>query len=132
MELRMLLAYAYLLHLLSGFVLIAVFFAIYTWITPFDEIALIREGNMAAALSLAGAVVGFCLTLASSILHSDSYQMFLAWSVGAMFVQSAAYAGITRILPQMNGAIEHNNAAMGALMGTASLALGIINAACLS
>jgi putative membrane protein len=49
-----------------------------------------------------------------------------------MVVQSGAYAAITRILPQMNGAIEHNNAAMGALMGTASLALGIINAACLS
>jgi len=125
-------AYAYLLHLVSGCVLMAVFFAIYTWITPFDEIALIREGNMAAALSLAGAVVGFCLTLASSVLHSDSYEMFLAWCVGAMVVQSAGYAVITRMLPQMNSAIEHNNAAMGALMGTASLALGIINAACLS
>jgi putative membrane protein len=125
-------AYAYLLHLVSGCVLMAVFFAIYTWITPFDEIALIREGNMAAALSLAGAVVGFCLTLASSVLHSDSYEMFLAWCTGAMVVQSAGYAVITRMLPQMNSAIEHNNAAMGALMGTASLALGIINAACLS
>lgn len=125
-------AYAYLLHLVSGCVLMAIFFAIYTWITPFDEIALIREGNMAAALSLAGAVVGFCLTLASSVLHSDSLEMFLAWGAGAMVVQSAGYAVITRMLPQMNSAIEHNNAAMGALMGTASLALGIINAACLS
>lgn len=128
----MLMAYAYLIHLLSGFVLIAVFFGIYTRITPFDEIALIREGNMSAAASLAGAMVGFCLTLASSILHNDTYEMFLAWSVGAMIVQSAAYAAITRMLPQMNDAIEHNNVAMGALMGTASLALGIINAACLS
>lgn len=128
----MLPAYAYLLHLFSGCVLLAIFFAIYTWITPFDEIALIREGNMAAALSLAGAVVGFCLTLASAILHSESYEAFLAWSVGAMVVQSLGYAGITRMLPQMNGAIEHNNAAMGTLMGLASLALGIVNAACLS
>ena len=124
--------YAYLLHLVTGCVLMAIFFAIYTWITPFDEIALIREGNMAAALSLAGAVIGFTLTLASSVLHSDSYEAFLIWSAGAMVVQSMGYAVITRMLPQMNGAIEHNNAAMGALMGTASLALGIINAACLS
>ncbi len=128
----MLPAYAYLLHLLSGCVLLAVFFAIYTWITPFDEIALIREGNMAAALSLAGAIVGFCLTLASAILHSESYEAFLIWSAGAMVVQTVGYAAITRMLPQMDGAIEHNNAAMGALMGLASLALGIINAACLS
>ena len=128
----MLAAYAYLLHLLTGCVLLAVFFAIYTWITPFDEIALIREGNMAAALSLAGAMIGFCLTLASAILHSDSYETFLIWSAGAMVVQTAGYAAITRMLPQMDGAIEHNNAAMGALMGLASLALGILNAACLS
>ncbi len=125
-------AYAYLLHLVTGCVLLAVFFAIYTWITPFDEIALIREGNMAAALSLAGAMIGFCLTLGSAILHSDSYVTFLIWSAGAMVVQSIGYAAITRMLPQMNGAIEHNNAAMGALMGLASLSLGIINAACLS
>ncbi len=125
-------AYAYLLHLVTGCVLLAVFFAIYTWITPFDEIALIREGNMAAALSLAGAMIGFCLTLASAILHSDSYLTFLAWSAGAMVVQSIGYAAITRMLPQMNGAIEHNNAAMGALMGLASISLGIVNAACLS
>jgi len=128
----MLAVYAYLIHLFSGFVLIAIFFAIYTKITPFDEIAMIREGKMSAAASLAGAIVGFCLTLASSVLHNDSYEMFLAWGVGAMIVQSAAYAVITRLLPQMNDAIEHNNVAMGALMGTASLALGIINAACLS
>ncbi|MBV8634114.1 MAG: DUF350 domain-containing protein, partial [Burkholderiaceae bacterium] len=70
--------------------------------------------------------------LASALLHSDSYVMFLFWSAGAMVVQSIGYAAITRMLPQMNGAIEHNNAAMGALMGLASLSLGIINAACLS
>jgi putative membrane protein len=128
----LLMAYAYLLHLLSGLVLIAIFFGIYTKITPFDEIELIRHGNMAAAASLAGAIVGFCLTLASSVLHSDTYELFLAWSIGAMVVQTAAYAVITRMLPQMNDAIEHNNVAMGTLMGTASLALGIINAACLS
>ena len=125
-------AYAYLLHLVTGCVLLAVFFAIYTWITPFDEIALIREGNMAAALSLAGAMIGFCLTLASGIVHSDGYELFMIWSAGAMVVQSLGYAAITRMLPQMNSAIEHSNAAMGVLMGLASLSLGIINAACLS
>ena len=124
--------YAYLLHLVTGCLMLGVFFVIYTWITPFDEIALIREGNMAASLSLAGAMVGFVLTLGSAVQHSDSYFTFLIWGAGAMVVQSIGYAAITRMLPQMNGAIEHNNAAMGAWMGTASLVLGILNAACLA
>ena len=42
-------ASAYALHLLSGVMLLAVFFAIYTKVTPFDEVALIRQGNAAAA-----------------------------------------------------------------------------------
>ena len=128
----MLQAYAYLIHLLSGFALLSIFFWIYTWVTPFDEIALIREGNTAAVFSLAGASLGFCLTLASSITHSDNFMMFLAWGAGAMAVQTIVYAVITRILPSMNHAIVNNNNGMGALHGTASLVLGIINAACLS
>jgi putative membrane protein len=128
----MLQAYAYILHLLSGFVLLAVFFWIYTRITPFDELSLIQQGKLAAALSLAGALIGFCLTLASSILHSDTFFLFLSWAVGAMIIQAASYAAITRVLPGMNAAIADNNIAMGTLMGATSLMVGIINAACLS
>ena len=39
---------------------------------------------------------------------------------------------LTRMLPQMNEAIENNNVAMGGLMGALSLMVGMINAACLS
>ncbi len=124
----LLLAYAYIIHLLSGFVLLGSFFWIYTKkITPFDEVSLIAQG-----LSLGGAVLGFSLTVASSILHSSTFLMFLGWGAGAMVVQGLCYGAITRVLPQMNDAITQNNAAMGALMGTASLTVGIINAACLS
>jgi putative membrane protein len=128
----MLQAYAYILHLLSGFLLLGVFFGIYTKITPFNELSLIREGNVAAALSLGGALIGFSLTLASSVLHSDTYLLFVVWAIGAMVVQAASYAAITRVLPQMNAGIADNNIAMGALMGSSSLTVGIINAACLS
>jgi putative membrane protein len=125
-------ASAYALHLLSGVMLLAVFFAIYTKVTPFDEVALIRQGNAAAALSLGGAGIGFCLTIVSSIVHNDTLVMFLIWSVGAMVVQTGVYAILTRVVPQMNPAIEANNVAMGGLMGAMSLMVGMINAASLS
>jgi putative membrane protein len=128
----MLQAFAYAIHLLSGCVLLVAFFAVYTKITPFNELALIRQGNGAAALSLAGAGLGFCLTVASSILHNDTFLMFLIWSLAAMLVQSAVYAFLARILPQMGAAIEANNIAMGGTMGAFSIMVGMINAACLS
>jgi len=126
------LAYAYAIYLLSGFALLGVFFWVYTKITPFDEVSLIGQGNVAAALSLGGALLGFSLTLASSILHNDSFMKFLLWAVSAMIVQAACYAVITRVLPNMNTAIASNNAAMGGLMGLTSISVGIVNAACLS
>jgi putative membrane protein len=125
-------ASAYALHLLSGVMLLAVFFAIYTKVTPFDEVALIRQGNAAAAMSLGGAGIGFCLTIVSSIVHNDTLVMFLIWSVGAMVVQTGVYAILTRVVPQMNPAIDANNVAMGGLMGAMSLMVGMINAASLS
>ena len=38
--------------------LLAVFLVLYVFVTPYNELALIREGNVAAAISLAGALVG--------------------------------------------------------------------------
>jgi putative membrane protein len=128
----MLEAYAYLIHMLAGLLLMSVFFVVYTKITPFDEIALIRKGDVAAALSLAGGMIGFCLTLVSSILHNDTLLTFVIWGSAAMAIQALSYLCIARILPQMNESIENNNIAMGVLMGTISLVVGMINAACLS
>ncbi len=40
---------------------------VYIKITPYDDIKLIRDGNTAAAVSLAGAIIGLALPLAFSI-----------------------------------------------------------------
>jgi len=128
----MLQAYAYAIHLLAGFALLAVFFKLYTFATPFDEVNLIRQGNLAAVLSLGGALLGFCLTVAASIVINPTFFMFLIWAAGAMLVQVLCHGAIARALPEMDPAIAGNNVAMGALMGILSLSVGIINAACLS
>ena len=39
--------------------LLAVFILLYVFVTPYNEMALIREGNTAAAISLGGAMVGY-------------------------------------------------------------------------
>ena len=83
-------------------------------------------------MSFGGALIGFCLTLASSIAHNSTLGEVVIWAVGAMAVQLITYAALTRLMPGMNHAIEDRNVAMGGLMGTASLVVGIINAACLT
>ena len=122
----------YVIYLLSGVFLLGVFFVVYTRTTPLDEVALVRAGNAAAALSLSGALIGFTLTIASGILHNSALLGFVAWSAGAMVVQLSAYAVFARLLPGAMEQIEAGNIAMGGLLGAISLSAGVINAACLS
>lgn len=122
----------YIIYLLMSGVFLTVFFLIYTWVTPYDEMLLIRQGNTAAALSLGGAIIGFSLTLASCILHTSNYQSFAMWSLGAVVVQLVAFLVFTRCLSMSREHIESNNAAFGGLLGAIALAVGTLNAAAIS
>ena len=123
---------AYASHLLAGAVVFSGFFFVYLRLTPYDEFKLIREGNIAAALSLSGALLGFVLTIASSITHADGLVPFLFWAVMASVVQLIVFLVLTRLMPDYRLQIEHNNIAAGMLFGVSALAVGVINAACLS
>ena len=122
----------YLIHLILAAALLIAFFIIYTRVTPYNEVLLIRQGNQAAALSLGGAVLGFSATIASSLMHTADYQQFFAWAFGAMVVQLLAYVVTTRLLRMSKDQIESNNSAFGGLLGAVSLSIGAINAACIS
>ena len=122
----------YLIHLILAAALLIAFCIIYTRVTPYDEVLLIRQGNQAAALSLGGAILGFSATIASSLMHTADYQQFFAWAFGAMVVQLLAYVVATRLLRMSKDQIESNNTAFGGLLGAIALAIGAINAACIS
>nr|WP_251373748.1 DUF350 domain-containing protein [Janthinobacterium sp. JC611] len=121
-----------MIHLLLAAGLLIVFFIIYTRVTPYNEVLLIRQGNQAAALSLGGALLGFSATIASSLMHTADYQQFFAWAFGAMVVQLLAYVVTTRLLRMSKDQIESNNSAFGGLLAAISLSIGAINAACIS
>ena len=123
---------SYIAHLTASLVLLMLFVGIYARITPMNEFALIRSGNIAAICSLAGAVFGFSLTLASSLTNNDSIEKFLMWSALAMVVQVLTFGVLHRCLSGAVEKIESNNVAMGALVGGGSLVMGLVNAACLS
>ncbi|SEJ89075.1 putative membrane protein [Achromobacter sp. NFACC18-2] len=125
-------AVTYLIYIVSALVMLGVFTAVYTAVTRYKEFDLVREGNIAAAMSYGGALVGFSLTLASSIAIHASFVMFLVWGVAAMAVQIVVYVVVANAIRGMNDAIVENNIAMGGLLGAISLAAGIVNAACLT
>ncbi len=122
----------YLMHLATAAMLVLAFFIVYTKVTPFDEVLLIRQGNHAAALSLGGALIGFSVTIASALMHTADYMQFFGWAAGAMVVQLLVYAVATSLLHMAKDQIEANNGAFGGLLGSISLSIGLINAGCIS
>jgi putative membrane protein len=119
-------------YVVVGFALAGLFLWIYTLITPWREFALIRAGNMAAAIAMIGALLGFCLPLANTIAHSSSLTDVVLWALVALLVQVIVHITLRFTMPYLKQAIEANESASGITAGGFSLSFGLINAACLT
>ena len=101
----------------------------YVLITPYPEIRLIREGNVAAATSLGGALLGFALPLASVVVNSISLLDTLLWSLVALVVQLIAFAVVRLMVPGIGKNVREGQVSSGIFLGAVAIALGILNAA---
>ena len=113
----------YLQYMLAGIAMTVVFGAVYLRITPVEELRLIKNGNLACALSFGGALVGFCLTLASSIAHSVSFIDFILWGFAAAVIQIFVYFAATMMIKGATAELIGNNVAVGALFGAVSISI---------
>ena len=123
---------SFALYLGSAVVLTGVFIAIYTWLTPWNEFALIRAGNNAAAISFSGALLGFILPLSSAIAHSVGFSDMLIWGVVAMVVQILVFLAERLQDGDLKRRIEAGEVAPAVKLGVLALGVGILNAACMS
>ncbi|KDN13319.1 hypothetical protein BGI40_00955 [Snodgrassella communis] len=122
----------YLKYFAVALLLLIGFIIVYLRITPVAELKLIKQGNIACATSLSGAMTGFCITLISSMQQSVSLISFIIWGVAAMIVQILVYFIATLLIPKANQELANNNIAVGILFFGLSIAIGILNAAALS
>lgn len=123
---------AFIIYLVTTLALLAVFLFIYIRITPYHEIELIRAGNIAAAISLSGAMIGFTIPLAKATAQSGSLPDMLMWGGIALIVQLLAYAIVRLLIPGIAKDIPEGKIAQGTFLGMLSLATGILNAACMT
>jgi putative membrane protein len=123
---------SFLLYFALGIAVFAAFCVVYAAVTPYDELALIREGNVAAAISLGGAVLGFVLPLASAIAHSVGPVDMVVWGVIALVAQVVVYFLVARLVPRFAEAIRAGRVAGATLLAALAVATGILNAACMT
>jgi putative membrane protein len=122
----------FLVYLAVSITYFAAYLAIYLRVTPYPEIKLIRSGNVAAAYSLAGSVVGFAIPLASAVANSVNLVDMALWALIAMAVQVCVYVVVKLMIPDIAKDISENHVAQGLFLGAMSLAVGILNAACMT
>ena len=123
---------AFALYFVSSLALLALFIAIYIRITPYRELDLIRQGNVAAAVSLSGAMLGFIFPLAHSVAQSVNLVDMALWGLIALIVQLLVYFVASRLMPGITADIPAGKLGPGIFLGSLSLATGILNAACMT
>lgn len=106
-----------------------IFVLVYWQTTRHNEIALIKNNSIPAAIAFAGAVIGFALPLASVMLHALSLLDLVLWGVVAMIVQIVAYFLVRMPMPRVSQRIEEGEIAAGIWLGAVSFVAGILNAA---
>lgn len=126
-------ALAFLLAFVVAGLFTLAFKVIYQLITPYRERELIRQGNVAAAIALAGALIGYVLPLASALSQTVSLLEFAAWATLAGVIQIVAFTAVRMIaLPDVKARIEAGEVSVGIYLAAVSLAVGLLNAACMT
>jgi len=118
-----------LLHVLVTLVILAAGATIYTLITPHKEVALIRDGNAAAAVSFGGVLVGLALPLAASLAASVSLPEIALWGATTVLVQLAVFRLTDLALHDLPARIAKGEMAAAALLVGAKIATAVVLAA---
>ena len=119
-------------HSATTFAILFIGVRVYMAVTPHDELALIREGNTAAALSLGGAIFSIALPLAFVLAFSVSVIDILIWGLVTLVLQLIAFFIVDRVLNNLSARIEDGDMASAVLLVSVKLTTAAINAAAIS
>lgn len=122
----------FIAYFAAAIAMLLIFMKIYMVMTPHDEMALIKENNVAASLVLSGAFLGFSLPLASAAANSLGIIDFVVWGIIACVAQLIVYQIFRRFYPKITSRIESGEMAISTKLATISVTVGLLNAACIT
>ena len=122
----------FMLHTSVTLAMLAAAVGLYMLSTPYRDIALIREGNIAAAISLSGAVIGLALPLAMCMAASVSVWDILLWGVVTLLLQILAFRITDLLLRDLPRRIVAGEIGPALLLVAVKLAVAFVNAAAVS
>jgi putative membrane protein len=99
---------------------------LYILLTPHKEIALIRAGNAAAAVSLSGVLVGLAIPLGISMHASTSVLEIGVWGASTVVVQLLLFRLVDLVLHGLPQRIQNGEVASAVLLVGAKIATALI------
>jgi putative membrane protein len=121
-----------LVQLAATTALFVVGLAIYVWVTPYREVKLLREGNVAAAITLSGQMLALAIPLGAMLAHSVNLADIVLWGIITLILQLIAFAAVALVVRRLPAAIERGEIAPALVLATAQIVAGIFNAAAMS
>jgi putative membrane protein len=121
-----------LLHFLVTVTMLAVGVVIYLWMTPYPELQLIRNGNIAAAISVGAAILSLAIPLAFSMSVSVSVVDIIAWGLVTLAILLIVYRGIDFLMKDLPKRIEDGEMGPALLLASVKLGVAAITAAAVS
>ena len=125
----------FLAYLGVAMLLLIVGMVLFTISTPkIKEFKLIAEKNVSAAMLLGGKVVGLALVLGAAAEYSISLMDMAIWGAIGIVAQIVVFiiAELITIRFSIQKAIEQDNRAVGMMLLSLSIAVGLVVAKCLS
>ena len=110
-------------------ILLLIASTIYILLTPWKELALVRGGNGAAGLALAGAIAGLAIPIASCLASSLTLIDLLLWGSVALLLQLLTYRIVDMILRDIPERIQNDEAGAAIVLIAAKLSIAMLLAA---
>ncbi len=105
---------------------------VYQALTPQQEGRLIRENNAAAGVAFGAAILSLALPLGMCLARSVSIPDIIVWGIVALIVQLGTFFVARFVFHDLVARIERGEMSTALYLLFISLAVGILNAACMT
>lgn len=105
---------------------------IYVKTTAWNDLELIRSGNLSASISLGGAFISLSIPLSASLTASLSVPSIIIWGVTAVIIQLICDRLATLVIGDLSSRIEKNDISAAVFVLGIKLSVAMINSAVIS
>jgi putative membrane protein len=123
------------IFLLHGSVALLIWSAgigLYVAITPHNEFKLVRDGNVAAGLSLGAAAIGIAIPMAMTLASSHSIIDLLVWGLTSVTLQLLSFRIVDLLVKGLSARIVKGEMAAASVLVGVKLGTALITAAALA